>query len=70
MLELHVLSTHSISVNEPSLRYVNSRQETINNPIREKQISPIEILCLQYMRSDNSHGVRVVQSSIFYKVFC
>ena len=70
MLELHVLSTHSISVNEPSLRYGNSRQETIDNPIKKKPISPIEILYLQYMRSDNIHGVRVVQSSVFYIVFC
>ena len=70
MLELHVLSTHSISVNEPSLRYGNSKQETIDNPIKEKQISPIEILYLQYIRSDNIHGVRVVQSPVFYIVFC
>ena len=37
MLELHVLSTHSISVNEPSLRYGNSRQETIDNPIKKSK---------------------------------
>ena len=48
MLELHVLSTHSISVNEPSLRYGNSRQETIDNPIKKANFSYRNIVCAVY----------------------